>query len=273
MLKKIFKYFINVLTGILILILIIAIYGKVEMMINNRNYPVYFGYTFFQVASGSMEPTIYIDDVILVNTKDHNIKKDDIISYNKDGNIITHRVLFVDGDNITVKGDNNNAVDRPITKEDVIGKVTKVFPKLKIWKEVFTDYKVLIILFVTLILFDLAISYDPNKKNVSKTKESKIKPPKIECINDIKEEKKNVDKINNDEILDITRKIDISEINELLDNETKFKLSDKEIKNLKDKLENTIELPKLKPKEQKFIEYTIRLDLKQIKQNINKKVK
>ena len=32
------------------------------------------------------------------------------------------------------------------------------------------------------------ISYDPNKKNVSKTKESKIKPPKIECINDIKEE-------------------------------------------------------------------------------------
>ena len=52
MLKKIFKYFINVLTGILILILIIAIYGKVEMMINNRNYPVYFGYTFFQVASG-----------------------------------------------------------------------------------------------------------------------------------------------------------------------------------------------------------------------------
>ena len=259
MLKKIFKYFINVLTGILILILIIAIYGKVEMMINNRNYPVYFGYTFFQV--------------ILVNTKDHNIKKDDIISYNKDGNIITHRVLFVDGDNITVKGDNNNAVDRPITKEDVIGKVTKVFPKLKIWKEVFTDYKVLIILFVTLILFDLAISYDPNKKNVSKTKESKIKPPKIECINDIKEEKKNVDKINNDEILDITRKIDISEINELLDNETKFKLSDKEIKNLKDKLENTIELPKLKPKEQKFIEYTIRLDLKQIQQNINKKVK
>ena len=54
---------------------------------------------------------------------------------------------------------------------------------------------------------------------------------------------------------------------------TKFKLSDKEIKNLKDKLENTIELPKLKPKEQKFIEYTIRLDLKQIQQNINKKVK
>ena len=77
------------------------------------------------------------------------------------------------------------------------------------------------------------IQYNQNKKNVSKTKESKIKPPKIECINDIKEEKKNVDKINNDEILDITRKIDISEINELLDNETKFKLSDKEIKNLK----------------------------------------
>ena len=54
MIKKIFKYLTNILSCILFVFLIIAIYGKVSILISSNPYPNYFGYTIFQVASGSM---------------------------------------------------------------------------------------------------------------------------------------------------------------------------------------------------------------------------
>ncbi len=103
----------------LFVFLIIAIYGKVSILISSNPYPNYFGYTIFQVASGSMEPTLYKDDVILVKIGSNDYKKDDIISYLKDGSIITHRILYIDGDLLTVKGDNNNTIDTPINKNSI----------------------------------------------------------------------------------------------------------------------------------------------------------
>src|SRR5574344_1812785 len=114
--KTILRWIVNVLTAILFIILAIAIYGRIDMLNSHNSYPVYFGYTVFQVASGSMEPTLYIDDVIIVNTKDKDVKVDDIIAYQSGDSIITHRVVFIDGDTITVKGDNNNTIDTPINQ-------------------------------------------------------------------------------------------------------------------------------------------------------------
>ena len=106
-----------------------------------------------------MEPTLYVNDVILVKITQDDIGVNDIITYGKDKEIITHRVLHIDNNVLTVKGDNNNTIDAPITKDIIIGKVVKVFPKLSIWQKIVTEPKILIAIFITLLLFDFAISY------------------------------------------------------------------------------------------------------------------
>ena len=62
----------------------------------------------------------------------------------------------------------------------------------------------------------------------------------------------------------------------MLDKE-EVKLSDKEIKNLKENIskieKDNMELPKLKEKEKKFLEYTMRLDLNEIQKRIKKEIK
>lgn len=84
--------------------------------------PMPFGYGAAMVLSGSMEPTFSTGDLIIVKEAD-NYKEDDIVVF-QDGNIlVVHRVLQIDGENITTKGDANNAADAPILLSAVKGKV------------------------------------------------------------------------------------------------------------------------------------------------------
>ena len=107
--------------------------------------------------------------------------------------IITHRILYIDGDLLTVKGDNNNTIDTPINKNIVIGKVIKVFPKLKIWQDVFSDYRVIALLFITLVLFDVAISYEDPKLNKNITTKENDEPLKVRKL--LKKQKKVIKQI------------------------------------------------------------------------------
>ena len=279
MLKNITKWLVNILSVILLIIIVLVVYSKCVTTFTKEAYPNYFGYTIFEVASGSMEPALSIHDVVLVHINDtKDIKENDIVTYIKDNTFITHRVIFVDGDMVTVKGDANNTIDSPINKDIIIGKVVKVFPELGIWKQILTEPKILVVIFITLILFDIALSYK-GKEEIKEEKKPKKKTTKEEPV---KIEKINVEpSINAEELLEFTKKIDLSEINELLEKED-LKLSNKEVTDLKNKIiatdmpklkKDEIELPKLKEKEKKFLEYTMRLDLDEIQKRINKTVK
>ena len=290
-LKKIIKIIVNVFTVILLLLLGLVIYGKAVLTFTDNMYPNYFGYTFFEVVSGSMEPTLHINDVILVKVTNKNLKEKDIIAFNDEDAVITHRILFINGDVITVKGDNNDVVDKPITKEQVIGKVVKVYPELGIWKKVLTEPKILFGIFITLLLFDFALSYNGKEK---KKKDKKEKNKEEEILvkeipnNDIKvekdlvEEKKEEKKdkvIESESLLALTRKINIDEINSLLEG-TEYKLEKKEIKNIKKEISkveenknNVEDVPMFSEKERKALEYTMRLDLNEIQKKIKSKVK
>ena len=286
-LKKIIRIIVNVLTCFLLFVLGLIVYGKVTVTFTDKGYPNYFGYTFFEVASGSMEPTLEINDVILVHIGNEDLEKNDIITFKSEDAIITHRVLFIEGNIITVKGDNNNVVDAPITKDQVIGKVVKIYSKLGIWKKVVTEPKILIGIFITLLLFDFALSYS-DKKDIKKKKNTKRKEYKKDDIiaREIKVETDTLDKeqkqkkvIESQELLELTRKINIDEINKLLEG-TEYKLQKKEIDNIKKEVSKIEEknddeqvIPKLNSNEKKAIEYTMRLDLNQIQKIINSKVK
>lgn len=305
--KQIVKWIVNVFTCILFAILILVLYGKAIVTFTSKNYPSYFGYTFFEVASGSMEPTLYINDVILVKITKENLNKDDIIAFEQDKAIITHRIVFIDNDTITVKGDNNNTIDRPINRDSVIGKVVKIYSKLGVWKKVLSEPKIIFAIFVTLLLFDFALSYSKEEENDNKSKREKKKKEitkkieekskKEEIITHI-EENEVLEEINDDieshddnevdnveKLLDVTKKIDLVEINKLIKDES-FKLSEDEVDDLKEKVSNLsddIEMidvsdellrkHKFTEKEMDFIEYTMRLDLDEIMNKINSSLK
>lgn len=92
------------------------------------------GYRIFTVASGSMEPTYKVGDVILV--KDINPSKlqvGDVITYlgnqsNVSGMLITHRIIKIDKKNdgtleYTIKGDANQIEDPIVDSSQIYGKV------------------------------------------------------------------------------------------------------------------------------------------------------
>lgn len=271
--KKVIKYIVNVLTVFLIFLLLLVIYGKLALTFSKNSYPNYFGYTLFEVSSGSMQPTLEINDVVLVKITKDNLNKDDIITYVSDDAIITHRIVFIDENRITVKGDNNNVADTIITKDNVVGKVVKIYPHLGVWKKVIMDPKILIAIFVTLLLFDFALSYNiKDNKKVKKEKKPKKEEISIEKI--VPEKEKPIENPN-DIILEITKQIDLEEINKFIAGES-FELNKKEIQEVKEQLEkhdNYENNPNLSDKQKEFLDYTIRLDLSEIQDRINKKVR
>ena len=110
-----------------------------------------------------MEPTLNVKDLIVVK-KTSNISKNDIITYIDGKDFITHRVIKIEGNTLTTKGDSNNSDDVRINKSKVIGKVILRIPKGGVLREVFTTPKVIVSIVVTLILISLSISYTPKDK-------------------------------------------------------------------------------------------------------------
>lgn len=163
--KKIAEIITNILLILVVIAIFFALYGFIQLKILNKNYINYFGYTFFEVASGSMSPTINTYDLVIVKI-DKNVKNDDIITFYKDNSFITHRIIeYEDDEHILTKGDANNTTDKYISKDMIIGKVVHTISEFGIIKRVLVNSKVMISLFITIILFSLAFSITNKKED------------------------------------------------------------------------------------------------------------
>lgn len=170
--EKIVKIIVDILTGIVLFAILFLLYGKIEMQISGNNYSNYFGYTLFKVTTGSMGNVVKVDDVVIVKIGDE-IKENDIITYYEDTNFITHRVMKINNNFLVTKGDANNTEDTPISKNQVIGPVVHIISGLGIWQKVFSTPQILISIFVTLLLFDLAFSFK-SRKELEKTRKLEL---------------------------------------------------------------------------------------------------
>lgn len=92
-----------------------------------ENMPMPFGIGVSVVLSGSMEPELSVDDVIIVK-RGAEYGVGDMVVFNDHGILVVHRIISIDGDNITTKGDANNTADEPIAPDVIKGKVIKVLP-------------------------------------------------------------------------------------------------------------------------------------------------
>lgn len=162
-LEKILHVILNIIIAIVVLIVIIVGYNYIQLQIMNKDYTNLFGYTVFEVSTGSMAKTLNVHDVILVKiTKE--VETGDIITFKQNDELITHRIMRIDGEELITKGDANNTEDKMITKDSIVGKVVSVYPQLGVWTKVFTDPKVLISIFVTLFLIGLATNQEQREQ-------------------------------------------------------------------------------------------------------------
>ena len=90
--EKIVSAILNILLIMVTIIIGIGFYYIYQIEIVKNDYANIFGYTFFEVATGSMSPTIEIGDVIITKiTKE--VSENDIIVYKDGKSIITHRLI------------------------------------------------------------------------------------------------------------------------------------------------------------------------------------
>ena len=173
--KKITSIILNILIVIVVIAIIIALYNIFQTTIQGRKYANFFGYTIFQVSTGSMSPEFEVDDILIVNILSEEAKEylevNDIIVFEQDDSIITHRIVEITEDEIVTRGDANNTEDRPIEHEDVIGKVINVIPRVGIWKKVITTPQVYISLIITAILWGVTLAINTEEKKESNEKE------------------------------------------------------------------------------------------------------
>lgn len=121
------------------------------------DYPNIFGYTYFEVLTGSMYDDIKEHDIIIIKLND-NYKVGDVITYKTGDVFVTHRIVELDENTIITKGDANNVEDDQINKNQVVGKVVKVLKRAGIYVKVLTDKLVIVLLFIMVMIASYIIS-------------------------------------------------------------------------------------------------------------------
>lgn len=179
--KKICRWIFDIILFIILAIALIMAYNHVQVNIRGNTYTTMLGYSAFEVATGSMSNTIEIGDVILVKLIEPNepVSENEIVVFTQDTTLVTHRIIKINGDQIITKGDANNKEDDPITRKQIIGKVVKIIPNVKMWKEIILTPKVLIPSSISILLLWIFFSYD-KEKNVKTTNKIIEKQENIE---------------------------------------------------------------------------------------------
>lgn len=146
----------NILITVVVVITIIGLYYMAQVKILNKDYANIFGYTFFEVATGSMANTINIGDIVVVKVNEA-FKENDIIVYKEENSFITHRVIKIDGQDLITRGDANNSEDKPIKSDQILGKVIYVIPKIGIWRRVLASPEILGMIVIFIILLGVVL--------------------------------------------------------------------------------------------------------------------
>lgn len=156
----------RLITIICSLILCLGVFSTCYIMISSMNGKVanVFGKSILRVASGSMEPTFYAGDYILVEKVPfEQLKKGDIIAfYSTDESIYgmanTHRIVAVNDDgSFVTKGDANSIADDTLVLENkVIGKYVRKMRFFK-WVNSFKSANKLILLGVIILALVMSV--------------------------------------------------------------------------------------------------------------------
>lgn len=127
--------------------------------------PSVFGYNFYYIATGSMEPTVSVGDIILSKKADiSSLSVGDIVTFNGEsgdlnGKVVTHRIQSVYEENgqtyVITKGDANTVNDPPHRAEAVISVMKTKVPFLGALVRVINTPLGFLLLIITPLLISL----------------------------------------------------------------------------------------------------------------------
>ena len=139
MLKKIGNIVSTVFIVVLVLILLFNLICFVKREKNGDQCPTVLGFGVAVVISGSMEPEIMIDDLVIIHEQDQ-YALDDVVCYTGNKYPVTHRIIAMRTDDegqvwYTTKGDFNNTDDGEIAADRMIGRVVAVIPNFGVFQD------------------------------------------------------------------------------------------------------------------------------------------
>jgi len=153
--EKVINYLLNILIFMFSIFLLISVYIGFQTRIIGNDYANFFGYSLFEVQTGSMEKAINVGDWIIVKLTSK-VEVNDIIAYESNGDYITHRIVEKYKGTYITQGDANPTKDDPIEQSQIIGKVVKVLGGLGIIRNTFFNPAVLLSFIITLFIFSIA---------------------------------------------------------------------------------------------------------------------
>lgn len=165
----------KVIKNILKIILIILIYNMIllgiSVMDNNENFNIG-GFKSYIITTSSMEPNVQVGDVVICKKIDANeLKEGDVITFNKDGEVITHRITKIQTENdkklYITKGDNNTLEDNEKIEENQIkGKMIIKIPKMGTFINALSNNIILLITLLVILIVGFAkISLNEKRDN------------------------------------------------------------------------------------------------------------
>lgn len=128
--------------------------------------PMLNGYGHAVVLSGSMEPELSVDDMVIIH-RENQYKENDIVTYVDDRSfLVTHRVVSIEDEMVTARGDANNVDDTPFHISRVKGKVVSVVKGVgKLISFIQNPFFVIAVVVVTILLMHFSYRSADNKKD------------------------------------------------------------------------------------------------------------
>lgn len=124
--------------GILRALLLVLIGGILGLQLYKWNaatmardvLPMPFGWGSAVIMSGSMEPVLSVDDMVVIHEQDSYETGDIVVYQNSRATLVIHRIVDINGEVYILQGDSNNAPDEPITKDMIKGKMVLAIPNI-----------------------------------------------------------------------------------------------------------------------------------------------
>lgn len=118
--------------------------------------PMPFGIGTAVVMSGSMEPTLSVNDLVIISQSEH-YEVGDIIVYQSEDSLVIHRIVEIEDEMVTARGDANDISDAPISEIYIKGKLLMAVPHLGgVARALKSLPGTLILLVAAILLFELS---------------------------------------------------------------------------------------------------------------------
>ncbi len=125
----------------------VGVYNWNARSLTGDQMPMPLGFGVGVVLSGSMEPTLQVNDLVVVCRTD-DLAVGDVVVFQRDQELIIHRILTLDGETLITQGDANDTPDEPIGRAAVKGVLVCAIPGLGAAVELLRDPTAIVVILI-----------------------------------------------------------------------------------------------------------------------------